>query len=278
MDAICEQNGSKMPTNEELENFNVKYITEAPTDVNGNAIQSYDSERLKAIRKRSKKLKLKLETKAKQLEANWGQKWLENRPQDCPNKSRISKLVKDLTGLSGDTQITGQWPTNMIHALERIVNELEKTLRLRSAADCLHFQSLNGTQLLTKLLSRIMNATRERPTSLTDRANQRLCSLFQVVCAQSVDVSDYVLQSRLIVDLLDILWHRISLTDESTPLISSSGLVTYDPVIGGLCRLLAVVLDTLYDKYSLLDTNTDDYRQFEQTVHHVIRYGVFSSI
>ena len=118
MDAICEMNGNKVPTNEELENFNVKYITEAPIDLNGKSIQSYDNERLKQIRKRSNKLKQKLEAKSKlQQEANWAQKWADIKPNDCPNKSRISKLIKDLTGLSSDTQITGQWPSNMIHSL-----------------------------------------------------------------------------------------------------------------------------------------------------------------
>lgn len=275
LDAICEQNGSKVPTNEELENFNVKYITEAPNDLDRKA-KTYDSERLKQIRKRSNKLKQKLLAKAKQFEDNCRHKWTQT---DCSNRSRISKLVKDLSGLSSDTQITGQWPQNMIHALERIVNELEKTLRLKSANDLDHFAALNGVQLLTKLLARILVSTRERPPALTDRANQKLCSLFQVVCAQSCELSDCVLQSHLIVDLLDIVWHRIGLSDECQPLIpltASSGDVTYDPVIGHLCRLLATLFETLFAKYSLMDTNTDDYRHFEQTVRLVIRYGITS--
>ena len=89
-----------------------------------------------------------------------------------------------MTTLSADTRITGQWPQNMIQGLERMVTELEKMFKRKdSAKDCLHFQSVDGIQLLTKLLSRILNGTKERPTSLTDRANHKLCALFEVLCA-----------------------------------------------------------------------------------------------
>lgn len=167
----------------------------------------------------------------------------------------------------------------MIHSLERIITELEKIFGQKdSTKDCLYFQSVKGIHLLTNLLARIRNGTKERPTSLTDRANQKLCALFEVLCAQSLDISDYILQSQLIIDLLDIFWHRINLTDESTPLISDSlDAVSYDPVVGSLCRLLSRILDTLYFKYSVMDKNIDDYLQFERTVKDVIRYPIFLS-
>lgn len=95
MDAICEQNGGKVPNNEELENFNIKYIIEAPTDSDNNPIQSCDNERLKAARKRSKKLKQRLTSKAVQYEQNCGQnKSINPKTIQTPNKNKISKLFK----------------------------------------------------------------------------------------------------------------------------------------------------------------------------------------
>jgi hypothetical protein len=115
-----------------------------------------------------------------------------------------------LSTLSADTQITGQWPSNMIHSSERTLNELEKIFRQNCANDSLFFYSLNGCQLLNKMLGRILNGTRERPTSLTDRANAKLAVVFELTCAQHLDVSDYVLQSNLMIELLDILQHRLN--------------------------------------------------------------------
>lgn len=118
-------------------------------------------------------------------------------------------VLQELSVLSDDTQITGLWPSNMIFSLERNANELEKLLK-QNINDCLYFHSLNGVSLLTKLLSRILNGNKEKPTSLTDRANVRLTNLLQIMCSQKFDVSDYVIHSNNMILLLDILSHRIN--------------------------------------------------------------------
>ncbi|CAG2120634.1 unnamed protein product, partial [Medioppia subpectinata] len=284
--AIAEQNGGKVPSNEELENFNIKYIVEAPVDSadKKSAIQSCDNERLRAARKRSKKLKQRLAAKAAQFETNSGPKVVTGKTIQTPNKSKITKLFKiavpDLSALSADTQITGHWPTNMTHSLERNLNELEKLFRNNSgrpssggtgAADSLYFHSLNGVQLLTKILSRIMNGTRERPTSLTDRSNQKLAALYELVCGQHLDVADYVLQSQHVIDLLDILCHRINLLDTT---LMNTAAPTCDIVVGALCRLLSTIFDTLHGHYSTLTDSTDDSLAFNHIIQDVISYIV----
>lgn len=94
--------------------------------------------------------------------------------------------------------------------MERILNELEKIFRHNSTNDSQFFYSLNGIQLLTKMLARILNGTKERPTSLTDRANTKLATVYELICGQHLDVSDYVLQSNHMIELLDILLHRLT--------------------------------------------------------------------
>ncbi|CAG2107378.1 unnamed protein product [Medioppia subpectinata] len=123
------------------------------------------------------------------------------------------------------------------------------------------------------MLSRIMNGTRERPTSLTDRSNAKLAALYELVCGQHLDVADYVLQSQHVIDLLDILCHRINLLD--TTLMSSSGggtaTQTCDIVVGALCRLLSTIFDTLHGHYSTLTDSTDDSLAFNHIIQDVIR-------
>ncbi|CAG2115145.1 unnamed protein product [Medioppia subpectinata] len=168
---------------------------------------------------------------------------------------------------------------------ERNLNELEKLFRNSSgcstngasgAADFLYFHSLNGVQLLTKMLSQIMNGTRKRLTSLTDRSNAKLAVLYELVCGQHLDVADYVLQSQHVIDLLDILCHRINLLD--TTLMSTSGegttALTCDIMVGALCRLLSTIFDTLHGHYSTLIDSTDDSLAFNHIIQDVISYIV----
>ncbi|CAG2115852.1 unnamed protein product, partial [Medioppia subpectinata] len=252
---------------------------------------------------RSTKLKQRLAAKAAQFEANSGPKVVTGKTVQTPNKSKIKKLFKDLSALSADNQITGHWPTNMTHSLERNLNELEKLFRINSgrpssggtgAADSLYFHSLNGVQLLTKMLSRIMNGTREKPTSLTDRSNAKLAELYELVCGQHLDVADYVLQSQHVIDLLDILCHRINLLD-TTLMGSSSGRTaaqTCDIVVGALTDdclafnhiiqdvISYIVSVGMIDKLSLMMANTrgpvDDNPELTQCLRNVV--SLFSSL
>jgi hypothetical protein len=95
-DAICEQNGGKVPTIEELENYNLKHIIEAPKESESDikAIQNCDNERLKAARKRCKKLKQRLVNKANQFESIFNEKISENKNIKSNNKIKIGKLYK----------------------------------------------------------------------------------------------------------------------------------------------------------------------------------------
>ncbi|CAG2120884.1 unnamed protein product, partial [Medioppia subpectinata] len=121
-----------------------------------------------------------------------------------------------------------------------------------------------------------MNGTRERPTSLTDRSNAKLAALYELVCGQHLDVADYVLQSQHVIDLLDILCHRINLLD--TTLMSTSGegttALTCDIVVGALCRLLSTIFDTLHGHYSTLTDSTDDSLAFNHIIQDLISYIV----
>ncbi|CAG2121808.1 unnamed protein product, partial [Medioppia subpectinata] len=121
------------------------------------------------------------------------------------------------------------------------------------------------------MLSRIMNGTRERPTSLTDRSNAKLAALYELVCGQHLDVADYVLQSQHVIELLDILCHRINLLDTT---LMSTATPTCDIVVGALCRLLSTIYDTLHGHYSTLTDSTDDSLAFNHIIQNVISYIV----
>ncbi|CAG2103004.1 unnamed protein product [Medioppia subpectinata] len=194
---------------------------------------------------------------------------------------------QNLSTLSADNQITNHWSTKMTHSLERNLNELEILFCKNNgtlssggtgAADYLYFHSLNGVQLLTKMLSRIMNGTRERLTSLTDL----LAAFYELLCGEHLDVPDNVLQSQLVIDLLDILCHRINVWLDyllDTTFMSNSGggttTKTCDIVVGAHCRLLSTIFDTLYGHYSTLTYSTDDSLAFNHIIQDVTSYIVW---
>ncbi|KPM10485.1 4-hydroxybutyrate coenzyme A transferase-like protein [Sarcoptes scabiei] len=105
-DAIKEQNDGKIPSPEELENFNLRFIIDAPSQTNDDCdwkllLQDCDSEKLKNAKKKSKKLRQKLINRATSLngsslgDLNFDQI---NYPKE--NKQKYSKLFKTIVILS----------------------------------------------------------------------------------------------------------------------------------------------------------------------------------
>ena len=209
-DAIKEKIGGGMPLSEELEQFNLKHIIEIGKveGENDNCtaianIVNIENERLKASKKRCKKLKQRLIAKG----INYENETTKLTPNSISQEKRISKLTKDLQSYSNDDKITGAWPSNMVQSVERIINELEKLLK-NSNNEQLYLNTLNGLQLLCKLLSRIIQGTHERPTCLPDRVNVKLCNLILVACYGCQANSLYLLQSNCIMAIFDVFTHR----------------------------------------------------------------------
>lgn len=97
----------------------------------------------------------------------------------------------------------------MIRSVERAFSDFEKLCK-SDQHHVNYFLSINGIPLLTKILSRILNGTTERPTSLTDNANNKLVSFYKYLFTESFDVCKYFLHSNNIIIMLDILYHRIN--------------------------------------------------------------------
>lgn len=213
-DAIREQNDGKIPSPEELENYNLKNIIDAQAngDVDLKILQDCDSEKLKHAKKKSKKLKQKLINRVMNFEKTFSidQDITEDNLKTVSkeNRQKISKIIKELNMLNSNDRIIGQWPVNMIRNFERALSELEKLFNANTS-NLFYFYVNDGLSLCTRLLSRILNGTAERPTSLTDNANNKLILLYQKLCMNSFQICRYFFQSQNIITVLEILYHRI---------------------------------------------------------------------
>lgn len=103
----------------------------------------------------------------------------------------------------------------MVRSLERSLTELEKLFKM----DSIHIQyfiHIDGIPLFTRILSRILNGTTERPTSLTDNANNKLVTLYKYLCMQQFDICKCFLLSNNIISMLEILYHRINVSGQTS--------------------------------------------------------------
>nr|XP_027198595.1 S phase cyclin A-associated protein in the endoplasmic reticulum-like isoform X2 [Dermatophagoides pteronyssinus] len=130
-DAIIKQNDGKIPSPEELENFNLKFIIDAQALGDGNddylkSFQDCDSEKLKQAKKKSKKLKQKLVNKAVDFEKTFN---LEKDVQNSEieniskeSKQKLAKIIKDLGILSSLAKLLNLSSSDDFHEIAYGVN------------------------------------------------------------------------------------------------------------------------------------------------------------
>ncbi|KAJ6220990.1 hypothetical protein RDWZM_006802 [Blomia tropicalis] len=265
-DAIKEQNNGKIPSVEELEDCNLRNIIDAslhPDASLTNPFQDCDNEKLKQARKKSKKLKNKIVQRVTQYEEKYENQSVNSfgsMPKDL--KYKFARIIKDSSNLHSNESITGQWPTNMIRSLERMLSDLDRLFQSDSR-NIEYFHSVNGIQLITQILSRILNGTTERPTSLTDNANNKLIALYQRACISSWDICDFFLNSTNIISLLDILFHRLNVCINS----NVNSYFPYDSVVGSLCEFFSATFDKAFQHFSSKMNNSD--KQCTTMIQHI---------
>lgn len=267
-DAVKELNDGKTPSVEELENFNLKNIIDAPlhpdssmTDLK--SFQDCDSEKLKQARKKSKKLKQRIVARVGLFEEKYVPKSADSFgaiPKEV--KSKFTKIIKELSTLHANDRISGQWSANMVRSVERMLSDLERLCQ-KNQQHTEYFHSINGISLLTKLLSRILNGTNERPTSLTDSANTKLANFYKLLCTQSWSICHFFLQSSNIISMLDILYHRLNVCISSN--VNTN--FPYDPVVGSICEFFSAIFEGIFQHYS--SNNKEVQKECDTLILHV---------
>lgn len=133
----------------------------------------------------------------------------------------------------------------MMRNFDRCLSELEKLFKSK-VDNILYFYQLDGLTLLTKILSRILNGTSERPTSLSDNANNRLIALYTTICCSDFRICRQFIQSLNIISIIDIFLHRINLCIET----NLNASFPYDSVVGSLCEQLSAIFESVFAYYS----------------------------
>ncbi|XP_014885793.1 S phase cyclin A-associated protein in the endoplasmic reticulum isoform X6 [Poecilia latipinna] len=234
-------------SDEEVEHLSLKkYIVDILTDSSVSSESVKDGEERQKARKKAKKLRARMNSRAKEYENSMEAK---NQVLDSPYKAKLQRLVKDLLKqLQG--QDGGQWANNKASGLDRSLGEISRILEKRNNADQVAFQVGGGLSALEQILQVITSVT--TPTAVPRIPVKSLCAAvntYCLACSSCTFNCSYVLFSNKIVFLVDLLLHQLTLyvPDEDKSIFGCSiNKQVYEGLTTGLLQTIAAILKPLF--------------------------------
>ncbi|XP_051548235.1 S phase cyclin A-associated protein in the endoplasmic reticulum-like isoform X3 [Myxocyprinus asiaticus] len=234
-------------SDEEVEHLSLKkYILDIMTDSSVPSESAKDAEERQKARKKAKKLRARMNSRAKEYET-----CMEAKTQipDSPYKAKLQRLVKDLVKQQ-QGQDSGQWASNKVSGLDRTLGEISRILEKQNNADQVAFQVGGGLSALEQILQ-VVSAV-STPTTVPRIPLKSLCAAvntYYLSCAHCVNNCSYVLFSNKITFLMDLLLHQLTLyvPDEDKSIFGRSvNKQIFEGLTTGLLQTVAKVLAQLH--------------------------------
>uniref|UniRef100_A0A3P8QIP9 C2H2-type domain-containing protein n=1 Tax=Astatotilapia calliptera TaxID=8154 RepID=A0A3P8QIP9_ASTCA len=238
-------------SDEEVEHLSLKkYIVDILTDSSVSSESVKDGEERQKARKKAKKLRARMNSRAKEYETSMEAK---TQVPDSPYKAKLQRLVKDLLKqLQG--QDSGQWANNKVSGLDRTLGEISRILEKQNNADQVAFQVGGGLSALEQILQVITAAS--TPTAVPRIPLKSLCSavnIYNLACSCCALNCSYVLFSNKIVLLMDLLLHQLTLyvPDEDKSIFGRSvNKQVFEGLTTGLLQTISTILGSLWPHIS----------------------------
>ncbi|XP_075894162.1 S phase cyclin A-associated protein in the endoplasmic reticulum isoform X3 [Nelusetta ayraudi] len=233
-------------SDEEVEHLSLKkYIVDIVTDSSVSTETKKDGEERQKARKKAKKLRARMNSRAKEYETSMEAK---TQVPDSPYKAKLQRMVKDLLKqLQG--QDSGQWANNRVSGLDRTLGEISRILEKQSNADQVAFQVGGGLSALEQILQVISAAS--TPTAVPRIPLKSLCAAantYHLACSCCPVNCSYVLYSNKIAFLMDLLLHQLTLyvPDEDKSIFGRSvNKQVFEGLTTGLLQTAASVLGSV---------------------------------
>ncbi|XP_028440761.1 S phase cyclin A-associated protein in the endoplasmic reticulum isoform X3 [Perca flavescens] len=238
-------------SDEEVEHLSLKkYIVDIVTDSSVSSESMKDGEERQKARKKAKKLRARMNSRAKEYETSMEAK---TQIPDSPYKAKLQRLVKDLLKqLQG--QDSGQWANNKASGLDRTLGEIARILEKQNNADQVAFQVGGGLSALEQILQ--VFAAASTPTAVPRIPLKSLCAAvntYYLACSCCPLNCSYVLFSNKIALLMDLLLHQLTLyvPDEDKSIFGRSvNKQVFEGLTTGLLQTIATILKSLWPHIS----------------------------
>ncbi|XP_051740777.1 S phase cyclin A-associated protein in the endoplasmic reticulum isoform X4 [Ctenopharyngodon idella] len=234
-------------SDEEVEHLSQKkYIVDIVTDSSVLSDNAKDGEERQKARKKAKKLRARMNSRAKEYETCMEAK---SQTPDSPYKAKLQRLVKDLVKQQ-QGQDSGQWASNKVSGLDRTLGEISRILEKQNNADQVAFQVGGGLTALEQILQVVTAAS--SPTAVPRIPHKSLCAAvntYYLSCAHCHNNCSYVLYSNKITFLMDLLLHQLTLfvPDEDKSIFGRSvNKQIFEGLTTGLLQTVATVLGQLH--------------------------------
>ncbi|XP_070687222.1 S phase cyclin A-associated protein in the endoplasmic reticulum [Pempheris klunzingeri] len=238
-------------SDEEVEHLSLKkYIVDIVTDSSVSSESVKDGEERQKARKKAKKLRARMNSRAKEYETSMEAK---TQVPDSPYKAKLQRLVKDLLKqLQG--QDSGQWANNKVSGLDRTLGEISRILEKQNNADQVAFQVGGGLSALEQILQVVTAAS--TPTAVPRIPLKSLCAAvntYYLACSCCPINCSYVLFSNKIALLMDLLLHQLTLyvPDEDKSIFGRTvNKQVFEGLTTGLLQTIATILGSLWPQTS----------------------------
>uniref|UniRef100_A0A8C4WCS3 S-phase cyclin A associated protein in the ER n=1 Tax=Gopherus evgoodei TaxID=1825980 RepID=A0A8C4WCS3_9SAUR len=241
-------------SDEEVEHLSLKkYIVDIVIESSVPIEPLKDGEEKQKSKKKAKKLKARMNSRAKEYESLMEAK---NATSESPYKAKLQRLAKDLLK-QFQVQDSSSFANNKVSALDRTLGEISRILEKENAADQIAFRVAGGLTALEHILQVVISSTnlnavlRIPPKSLCSTVN-----VYNLACSNCTENCTYVLFSNKITFLMDLLMHQLTVCvpDEYNAVLGrSANKQVFEGLTTGLLRIIAVVFGCLIS--SLPDVN-----------------------
>ncbi|XP_056020838.1 S phase cyclin A-associated protein in the endoplasmic reticulum-like isoform X2 [Ostrea edulis] len=281
--ALHDNNSGKAMSKQEIENFNLKHIVNAPSNSTHPKIVS-EKERHKSMKKRAKKLRQRMTTRGHEYENSLSQK---QQQAESGHKAKIHKIVRDINKYL-QTQDSGPWPQNKVSALDRALGEISRILDKKSGQDQTALRVLGGLSSLCRLLNVLDNSTPDLPPVIPPKTLTLTSNVCRQACKSNYDNCHYILLTNKTGVITDLLIQRLSFLLPDTQSRPGSGLSTsstqstgsgagnklpYDAFALSLMQLMSTVLSCLAKNSPLSNVSEASAERMSGTVDTVSSRG-----
>ncbi|XP_044306411.1 S phase cyclin A-associated protein in the endoplasmic reticulum isoform X2 [Varanus komodoensis] len=260
-------------SDEEVEHLSLKkYIVDIMVESSVPAEPLKDGEERQKTKKKAKKLKARMNSRAKEYENAVEAKSI---PSDSPYKAKLQRLVKDML-----KQLQIQ-DSNKVSALDRILGEISRILEKENAADQVAFHAAGGFTALEQVLQVVTTSSNLNTVSRIPLKS--LCSAvnaYLLACSHCVENCTYVLFSNKITFLVDLLMHQLMVyvpDDHNTTLGRTSNKQVFEGLTTGLLRILATVFGCLISSLPLGNNHIYTPKLVQEAKNKTSQVEVFNS-